>query len=1234
MAIAIKFPVPESRIYYGCKIDGIEGYKIYGGMRFLVIGSKKINNCNGSNHPYWKNINSGNSFTPEEEARLQRNEKGATPERAKKINFYFRGIWDEAAKNTGCGGTVNAGNYLGFPPMSYSEAARRAVTSSTGRTGPEFIADCQRKMTDCRKNNLGCKENGVNVQRSCKTKHAVGRAADIMNNASPPKSITDNYMFPDNLDRFTVSTCAYKLWDYYAQNAHRYFIANISNEWWHWQFFGTDKVGKDPIPPDVKTSEPPTDPNNVDTTGEASDNGTIEVTNTGGDVIGSSEEQPTEQEYEFVDPSEFEYSSLEAVEQSLPSYTLDRPQARLTGTKYLQDDLDLLVIDRFKNVVNTQSNSNDTKWESVKPVDEQPSAKQKQNELQNLQNRKIELEQEIEAKKTVIDKLSSILDKPSNTAGFTEEGLPESTINEIRKIKDTGIGVKELVENNISSGEDATVFMNKLTTEVDQKSVEVDNITSNLIPSAEKEYQLAVGELQGARDAVDGRISNLVSGVSGKIPSLPNSQIVDDTFKLFNEGDKALKEPIKIKLNKIPKISDLAVQLAGGLGLQSFLSSLSFAGLPGIEELDKIKSMADEAQSSLEGELNGLSGVLGDVGVSDALQSFQDLKNLKSQAESAISDAKGLYEQGEKLKKEAESKIQQAQTAFETAKSVATNLSNDIRSAGENLKNQGSALLEQAKNLPSTAAKELISQGNALISQGEQKINEAKATFDSTVNTARAEYSRLSSEANTLNNQYNEIQKNPKLQKAKDIQAKIETVQSEVDKISNSVSSEIVGKLEKAADYKNSVDTLKVKAAITQKNILSNVKSSGNEIDVKKHFAKDFKPFSEWVLDSTNTVPPDSEQPSFVIHRGPGGKVNEPDFTRLKDGTYKNYGISRFPTKYKSFCNFGNAGNYVIDNNKLFSGYTDKIMSPLDIAILLNAGNIGMFNNTIPYGFGEGSELAAPITFQKTQSGRNAGALFSKGGVGLGKNSNWAYFPEWAGLYVNFLLDKNGIYQSDLDFMDFTYIRRIESQYLNGNGVRLKNTEPITAIPKNYPGAIICYYNKASRKGNIELLLRVTLGGFLTLAGNTKIDGASKVGSTHGFKFYSSLKEFSPNDDIMVIQRGKKMGWTTNNRLDGRIKRTEIIDEYMKSIENKNSEKNTKLLVGGYSLLRDHLSDIIYSRNEVKNNVLSDNNRPISTDTSFQLHNEFNSYISGSRPLALDYNITVVNKEDLDPDGH
>ena len=112
------------------------------------------------------------------------------------------------------------------------------------------------------------------------------------------------------------------------------------------------------------------------------------------------------------------------------------------------------------------------------------------------------------------------------------------------------------------------------------------------------------------------------------------------------------------------------------------------------------------------------------------------------------------------------------------------------------------------------------------------------------------------------------------------------------------------------------------------------------------------------------------------------------------------------------------------------------------------------------------------------------------------------------------------------------------------------------------------------------------------------------------------------------------MGWTTNNRLDGRIKRTEIIDEYMKSIENKNSEKNTKLLVGGYSLLRDHLSDIIYSRNEVKNNVLSDNNRPISTDTSFQLHNEFNSYISGSRPLALDYNITVVNKEDLDPDGH
>lgn len=1263
-----RFQVPETRTYYGCKIEGITEFVTVKPenstlkMRFVVIGFEKMSECKKkTNHEYWKNLGRAIAETDGEKKRKEAGKEACTSKEKKQIDKYYNGLWAESSKATGCGASVSGERWKPDPCRSYAYSAYRTVkdTRKTG-TPRQIVDDCEAKRKACRKNKELCGTvdvsirdqydpkkfkkgtnytgHGVVPKRICNTNHANGRAADIMNYVSPTPGVTGTYILPDYLDKATVSTCSYKVWDFYAKNAHRYYISGIPNEWWHWEFFGVDKIGRDPIPPAIINTEPPTPPSATEETGEPSNVETVEVVETGEGSTQPSgnlteEEIPVEDVYEFVDSGQFEYSSLEAVEQTLPDFTITRPQARLTGNKYLQDDLDLLVIDRFKNLINTQDGSTPSRWESIKPAEEQPLAVDKKKKLENLTNRKSQLEQDVDANKNLTNKLSAMLDKLSSGNEFNEEGLDEQTINDIRNIADVGTDVKTLIESSVNSGETANNLLNTLLEDINAKEIEIDNIANDLIPSAEKEYQSAINEIQSARDVADGRLSNLVSGIGVKIPNLLNSQTIDDTFKLFNEGDKALKEPIKVKFNKIPKISDFAVQLAGGLGLQSLLSSLSFAGLPGIDELDKLKSMADEAQASIEGELSGLSGGIGDIGVSDALQAFQDLKTLKSQAESVISEAKGLYDQAENLKKEAEDKIQQAEAAFENAKSTATNLANDLRKAGEDLKSQGASLLEQAKDLPSGLANDLIAKGNELISQGEQKIKDAKSSFEQTINSATNEYNKLTGEANSLNKQYQEIQNNPKLQQAKSFQAKLDAAQSEVDSISNNVSPEIVSKLERAADYKTTADTLKVKAAIVQKNILSNAKTTGSEIDVKKHFAKDFKPFSEWVLDQNNTVAPDSEQPSFIIHRGATGKVNEPNFNRLKDGTYKNFGISRYPTKYKSYCDFGNAGDYVVSNKKLFDGYIDKIMSPIDIAILLNAGNVGMFNNVIPYGFGEGSELAAPITFQKTLAGRNSGALFSKGGVGLGKNSNWAYFPEWAGLYVNFLLDKNGVYQSDLDFMDFTYVRRVESQYLNGNGVRLKNTDPITSIPKSYPGAVICYYNKASRKGNIELLLRVTLGGFLTLAGNTKIEGASKVGSTHGLKFYSSLKEFSPNDDVMIISRGKKSSWTTNNRLDGRIKRTEIIDEYMKSIENKNSPKNTKLLAGAYSLLRDHLSDIIYTRDERKNNILSDTFKPISTDTSFQLHNEFNSYISGSRPLALDYNVVIKTKEDIANEG-
>jgi len=1254
---AINFPSgPETRTYFGCTITGIRGYTQSNGMRFVYIGFKQIKTCKESGASnFWKNMDKGNSRLTEETKRLDAGETGCTSKRAGQINKFFQGIWDESSKKTNCSGTVKPGNYLGTPCKDYKWAAIRAVKSSTGKNGKEYNEDCKNKLKACTEKKTGCgtvknresqnpilgtdyTENGVITARSCDTNHMVGRAADIMNFAPPVPGVTAEYSFPDNKHEFTINTCAYKLWNYYAENAHRYYIASLGREWWHWQFFGTDKVDKDAIP--EVTSENPS--STKDETGTSSDTTIIEkdATSETENDTGTPLEIPPEDEIIYVDANQVEYSSIEAVDQELPTLDPGRyTNTQLVGSVYLSDDLDLLVLNRLKeannvtNTVNQQgqitpASSESSRWNDVKKTEDTDVAKKSQQKLNDLNTQKTDLENQVNALETIIEKYSVSINGGLGQEGISNENVNPNLYENFEKFGETASNLKQTVSSILSSGEPPEQTINKINEEKEKLKSKISDLEFQEIPAAEKELQSIIGEIESARTSVENRVANLVSGFNGGIPPLNNlSNKIDDTFRLFNEGENALKEPTKVKINILPKIGDLTTLLAGGIKLQNFLSSLSSFGLPGIEELDKVKEMADKAREDLQNELSGIQNELGDLATSDALQSFQDLKNLKEKAGSIIQEGKDLYEKGNQLKQQIDSKVKEAQTALDTAKSLAKDVSDKLKSTGQDLLNQANVLYEQAKSLPSNLAKDVIDKANALKSEAESKINEAKKSYDDAINSANKDYEKIKGEVSNLQNQYDNVQNDPKLQQSKALQAKLDDVQSRVDSITSTVSPEISSKLEKAAEYKNTSEVLTNKAATLQKNLQSNVKSGAVNIQVKKHNPKDFKPFSEWVLDTNNELPPTSTEPSFVIYRGPNGKVKEPDFRRMKDDTYKNYGNSRYPTKYKSFCDFGKSGDTVVNLNKLFAGYTNKIISPIDVAILLNAGNVGMFNNTVPYGFGEGSELAAPVTFQNTPYAQSLGALFSKGGVGIKRDPNWSYLPEWAGLYANFLLEKNGIYQSDTDFMDLTFVKRIEAKYLNGNGIRLKNTSPITDIPKNYPGAVICYYNKANRKGHIEILLRVTLGGFLTIGGNVKIEGASKVGTTHGFKFYTSLKDFSPNDDVMIISRGKKNSWLTNGRLDNRIKRTEIIDEYMRSIENTSDPKNSKLLAGAYTLLKPHLSDIVYTRDVEKKSILTKDSRGYLPDESFNIHNEYNSYISGSRPLELDYPIVVKSND-------
>lgn len=822
---------------------------------------------------------------------------------------------------------------------------------------------------------------------------------------------------------------------------------------------------------------------------------------------------------------------------------------------------------------------------------------------------------------------------------------------------------------------------------------EISNIKNKSIPAAENKLDIVTNEIKSAREYVQSRMASISAGAGGILPGIPSlplpplpSEIptgipeINDIFKNFNEGDKAIKEQIKDKILIPPQISDAAIQLAGGISAKSFLDSLSSFSLPGLEELDSLKQLAADAQSTLNGELAGLEKSLGGIGSLEAVKSLGDLEKYKEMGKGLIDKANGFIEEGKKLKEQATSKIQEAKDALDKTKKSIESTVQGIKEQAKNLENQAVSLVEQAKNLPEQARGQLLEQANSLISQASQKYEESKKTAEDLVKKADETYKTSSAEAKKLLEKVDELESRPEVLESKAIQQEIANKEAEVESIKSSISPDDIKKLESAVAAKSKLDSAIAKASAIQDFAMKSKQNMEPPIDVKSHVPVEFEPFSEWVLKKENEVyvEPNTESPNrdlrteagikpllepnivpsqygylsntptppvserFIIYRGASGGIKKPTSIDMMNGNFKDFGVERFPTRFRSFCDFGVETDSVVNINKLFEGYVDKIMSPIDIAIILNAGNVGMFNNVVPYGFGVGSELAAPITFQNTRSGKTNGAMFDKGGVGTKRGENWAFQPHWSGLYVNFLLDKNGIYQSDSDFIDFLYAKHMDRLIRDGisYGLKLSNTAPLTDIPKAFPGAVIGYYDKATSQGHTEILLRVALNGFLTLGGNIKLDGTG-VGTTHGFRFYSSLKEFSPNHEVLLIRRGTKNGWTVNGRLDGRIKRTPVIDEYMRAIEDKTHHKNRKLLIGAYNLLRNHLSGIVYAREDMSTEItpnftanitfqdpglVSEIKRPLLSDSKFTLHTQYDSYINGIHKTPF----SVINSKDIE----
>lgn len=1203
------------------------------------------------------------------------------------------------------------------------------------------------------------------TDRACDTNHAAGRAWDAF-----PAPTGFMYHWPDPYYPDNWKNCKFVTWMFWAENAHNVDINNITNEYWHWQFNNPieslaqskkllAEIPKTETPPETTSTE-----NQTTTTVEENKTDNNQVVNDEPNLSFVTDEE-SEPSYE----EEYQYSSLEGVSSQFPPLELDRFFiGGLKGLKYYSDDPDLLTIDRFRNAESTKtpseqqsqfgSNENNeseleenlrdnSRWNGAPSVDETDKIKSVANSLEKLRNEKETLRNKYEETEKTYIEFRAIVDRLDPTDD-SYESYPSDLLEKIQVIgrNNSGSELSTTIERVVSGGKvPSRDIISKFEEQLYNNSTEISKVEEK-ISSAEKELQLLRKDSEDSRDSLETRFSNWINPItSGKALGLPESGSITDglssvigsgslskikEFDLYETGDKVEKLATKVKQLKIPKGSDLQTILAGGLSSKNLLSSLSSFSLPGMEELDSLKEIASQAEALYNGDLDILKQYAGDLGALDAVNNLQFLKDAKSTLGPIIEEGKSLYESGSKIYADGQKYYKSASKAYDDYQKIKKQsedawkeggrLWNQTKGEWENLKKESAQLWETIKDLPEQAKGAAIAKWNELSSSASNKWDELQKKGQDQIDRAKSEYTSLKNESDKLLSEGKKILDDPKIAESKNAEAKVKQAEEEVNNLKETLPEEAIKTLESAVEKKKLYENSLTKAVMTEKAILASKDKVNIDKEPKRHFPKEFKSFTDWVLEKDNEVRnieytpqllqdiqygsitelevqidksplpnepstvsvkipgdpsltpenPDivsvdlsgnisvSQQninsiskelsdslslspsgqtsnqsifPPFIIYRGATGKIPNPTFAQLESGKYTNFGYERIPTQFKSYFDFGKSESNPVNLKKLFHGYLDSILSPVDIALLLNPGNVGMFNNIAPYGFGEGSELAAAVTFQKVVQ-KDVGSLFSKGGVGTRKEPNWAYNPEWAGLYVNFLLEENGVYQSDEDFLDFKRLKKVEDYVKRGEGLKLKNTAPLTEIPKSFPGAVICYFDRATRKGHAEVILRTTLGGFITLGGNIRLGDISKFGSTHGFRFYYSIKEFSPSNDVYIIKRGTKNNWTTNGRLDGRIKRTVALNEYMSSVENRDSPKNSKLFAEAYNILRGNISDSVYTRaDEMK---LTDNGKVSIKDESFTIHKYNDIYLSGSIQLERIQTIDINNPAIFSQQGH
>lgn len=218
-------------------------------IAFVELTNGSINKLKKlKSHPYFSNMNRGSVYSNAESQRLDSGGYGCFQNKPPKESVKaFNDL--KSAASAALGFQIKGGN---CGCMTGTEIFNRANPGA--RTYEQ------------------CMGPGKNPLRSCKSLHGVGRAQDILNVLVG--SITAKYLYFDTSDNYTLNSNVYKAWLWFANNAHKYSISAISNEWWHWQYFGpvsengSTSGGGGDTTSDTTTSDTTTS----DTTGDNSSN--------------------------------------------------------------------------------------------------------------------------------------------------------------------------------------------------------------------------------------------------------------------------------------------------------------------------------------------------------------------------------------------------------------------------------------------------------------------------------------------------------------------------------------------------------------------------------------------------------------------------------------------------------------------------------------------------------------------------------------------------------------------------------------------------------------------------------------------------------------------------------------------------------------------------------------------------------------------------------------------------